>query len=197
MLELPVTAPADLRRALENIPAEFDRTVPLISESLRRIFSAELCLVAIDSDSTGQRPRLVWSAAKELFNMGLAEQSSADWIERGIHRAASLELQAKLSPVSFSRFSWPYPRTAADAPLVFPREFSLLIPINSELVVRFSTDAEFRGYAALMFPAFPDFSDDLVQQIITLPALLSELTHSIFRAAAPTAAKDARTDGDS
>lgn len=129
------------------------------------------------------------------------------WLDSGIHNRVVQELAFKSSPVSFSTFSWPFGRaeyssssnntddTATNGgergnndiddfdilDINFPRAFTMLVPFTSRLTVSTPLDKEFNGYLAIFFDEFPDITEDVLQLIVTLPDLISNLMSAYIR----------------
>ncbi len=105
------------------------------------------------------------------------------WIHHGIHAEALKVLEERLSPISYSSFSWPFPSSSGEenGSFSFPREYSLFIPFSSGLLVQTDSDTEFAGYIAVLFDEFPTLSEEQVQLIVVLSQLTSNLFEAFLR----------------
>ena len=114
------------------------------------------------------------------------KQFTRRWLESNIHYYVAKDLHSRLASISYSAFSWPYPRLAtsslsADVGFTIPREYTLLLPFCSDLIVRESSEPLFFGYTMLLFETFPSLADSVVQLIISLPELFSEIIAAYLR----------------
>lgn len=169
MFRLPHSLPHPLRSELERALCSSDPPAVLsaIVHPFLQCFQAEAIVASVQVNGA---PPIPLAVSEGSFDPGALTEA---WIKERIHPAIVQELRGKHYPLSYSRFSWPFPHCTA--PLLVPTEYTLIIPFSSEHVVRLTTTPLFHGYLALLLPSFPSFQDELVQLIITLPSLLSEL----------------------
>ena len=122
--------------------------------------------------------------SEDVF-FSLDEESLRSWKERGLHEECLEYFHQRQSPVSFSPLTWPFTRLEpkVGSGIRFPREYALAFPILSEIVIGGSQQSNFSGYVVLFFNSFPDFDSSIVEEITSLPKLLSEtfLAHRNLR----------------
>ncbi|MCB0343488.1 MAG: HAMP domain-containing histidine kinase [Bdellovibrionales bacterium] len=169
---LPRGLPSDLNGELAAAMDEssFDVTLHNVAEAVRKKLAARDCLYLC---SIKRSSDLTASTVAGSCSGGPDDLLSRIWVESGIADAVEQELTSRLSAVSHSSFSWPFPSAAANG-LSLPREYSLLIPFSTELIVTRKHEGSFFGYFALLYDSFPELADDSVSLIITLPLVLSE-----------------------
>lgn len=112
------------------------------------------------------------------------EQLLYAWLESGVHVQVLKELRAKLAPVSYSRFSWPFHNTlqaGTDAAFQFPREYTLFVPFSSDLIIHQEKEKDFSGYLSLMLDQFLAINDEILLTVTMLPGLLSEIFAALQR----------------
>ncbi len=188
MLILPKTLPKDILAAIQPLlgNVELEVVLPSITSAIGKLFgSAESVLVY--QGGADEIPVGAFARAGAEVDDDFANRFFTRWYSSGIHGRVRDDLSRKLSAVSYSAFSWPYPRISVEPSASveentgeigsydLPREYSLLLPISANLIVRDVDQPEFFGYLALFFNGFPQISEDVVQLIITLPPLLSEI----------------------
>lgn len=193
MTRLPKTLSKSLRLRLESA-----LEAGSLIECIRGLISEILVELGADDAVVYFKSRLT-SAEKDLnprdaesysFVVGnsrgnmaspLSGQFLESWHSSGIHDNISQDLQNSFHPVSYSAFSWPYPHIVSTSSeskrkkYILPPDYSLLVPISSEQVVSVSGDAEFNGYIVFLYSHSPPITDDLVQLVISLCPLLSEI----------------------
>lgn len=188
MYILPKTTNESLAKALQPVIGErnFTNVAPKICETVRELFGAEDALFVVSS--VAQPSDLSCFCRKqagdfEQFSAELLEQ----WRQSGIHAEIFNELSNRLSAISYSAFSWPFPRLnltedkLSNQQFNIPREYCVLLPISADLVLRAESEPEFHGYLGLFFDSFPKISEQLVELIVSLPPLLSEITAAYQR----------------
>lgn len=189
MFRLPNTAPSEIRSLLERELGvrALDQVLIHTQGTVQRLFNAQDSLLMFRSEDTPHASGLRLgnaATARSDLSPGTLEALPARWEEAGIHQYIAHDLRVQLSCISYSAFSWPYPNFSLNtngAPLVVPRDYTLLIPFSSELTVHHEEDSPFFGYLALMFDAFPQLPDSTVRLIVTLPELLSDVVAAHLR----------------
>ena len=191
MLRLPRNLPGELRRQLEPCLEEprLEEALPSVCRAIIYLFSAQDAICAYHQRQLlgeGEKSafiRHVFSAqGSGAPNTNLLETK---WLSSGIDEFLRKDLEARLAAVSYSAFSWPYPSLSdealSSAGLKVPREYSLVLPYCSELVIQGENEPRFSGYFVIFFNRFPKLHDMAVQLIITLPPLLSDIAASYSR----------------
>ncbi len=190
MLKLPKNLPRDIRAALQRCLSTslVSEMLALLTESSLELFGAADALLSFEQSVI---PGVEEKKTMVLRGKTLAQAPAATaqfverWQDSGIHQYLRKDLEARLSSISFSAFSWPYPQLKFDAEggnFSVPREYSLLLPFSSELIVSTRSEPAFFGYLALFFERFPDLPENTIQLIITLPEIMSEITAGYVRA---------------
>ncbi len=171
-VELPRNLPADLaaRLATAMDDSSFDATLQNVAFAVSDKLSARGCLYYCKLEgSSDLEPKTFAGTCAG----GAEDPLTSAWLDSGIADAVEQELSSRLSAVSHSSFSWPFPQ-ARTGDVSLPKEYSLLIPFSTELIVTRRHEGAFFGYFALFFDSFPELADDSVSLIITLPLVLSE-----------------------
>ncbi len=190
MLKLPRNIPSAIRTALQEPLSRSTllEAAPHLARALLELFSADDVLLFLPKDGQ-ENPsdiRLFWETNDQLHEVQQLAVLQHRWTESGLESYLQKDLHARLSAVSYSSFSWPYLQIRFDdaggGKLSVPREYTLLIPYSSELIVCEATDSAFFGYVVLLFSRFPSLSEAVVESIITLPHLLSEITGAYVNA---------------
>ncbi len=189
MIKLPRNVPIEIRSAFQTALEQSSWSMALehIAQAVRKLFGAGDILASFEQGNL-----LAADGSHQIFFRGdlttviegAEDKFPKQWCNTSIHRFLRRDLKARLSGLSYSAFSWPYPSfeitcgSTADK-LVIPREFTLFLPLSSELLVRAKGQTEFFGYLALFFDHFPNLSDAVVQLIMTLPELLSSIAQAL------------------
>ena len=191
MFRLPRTAPPEIRSLLERELGvrTLDQVLIHTQGTIQRLFNAQDSLLLFRSEDTPHASGLRLgnaASSREQVSAQCLEELPLRWEQAGIHHYIAADLRTQLSCISYSAFSWPYPSItlSSDSSAAqgrVPRDYTLLIPISSELTVHHEEDSPFFGYIALMFDAFPQLPDSTVQLIITLPELLSDVVAAHLR----------------
>ena len=184
MFQLPRSIPADVRALLEKQLEELplSQVIERIQGVVLRLFNAKDCLFVLhrpEADRLVTIEKLFQSTAPdrgEVFGDSFIPQ----WFESGIDAGVTRDLNSRLCCISYSAFSWPYGALPAEG-FALPRDYTLLLPVNSQLSVRQSGEPEFVGYFALFFESFPQLSDHVIQLITLLPTAISDLLFAYLR----------------
>lgn len=186
MLCLPKTLPTQLRLELE---ACF-RAEPLMGEAIRKSvlilaqrFQAQDAIIAVSFSGLAE-DQFVSATTRAKVAADYEEQLLYAWIESGVHIQVLKELQAKLAPVSYSRFSWLFHNTlnSEKVPeLRFPREYTLFVPFSSDLIIHQEKERKFSGYLSFMLDQFLEINDEILLLVTMLPGLLSEIFATLQR----------------
>ncbi len=192
MLRLPKNLPPSIQEQFERCVSDrsFRNVLLGLAEAVRSLFVAEEVVVGFLQEPISRREQtefFVSASLREGVPSTYCDELVAKWQESGIHQSVTPELRKRLAPVSYSAYSWPFPNTMygssveSETRYAFPREYTLLIPFTSELIVTANGDPEFFGYFAVMFDRFPRLVDDALQLIVILPGLLSEISAAYQR----------------
>lgn len=188
MLYLPKTLSPTVRGSFQKYLQSTDiaEVLPGLAQGCRVLFEAQQCFLVFDAASLS-RPVVCFSGLNEEYGPAFDADFWKSWCDAGVHERLTKDLVQRLSPISYSAFSWPYARIQVEMNAVsgqryaVPRDYSILLPISSDMIVRPQQDAAFFGYLAVFFSSFPQISDDIVQLIISLPELLSAVAASYLR----------------
>ncbi len=191
MYHLPRIVPADVRALLEehledvSLEGVIERLVPVV---LRLFNARDVFFVLRRTATDGEFPEIRRFASADAKRSAAAMESLLDkWCGAGFDEKIGRDFETRGSCISYSAFSWPYGSLKCeDSPFSFPRDFTLLLPISSQLSVRRDGDPSMHGYFALFFDGFPQLNDNLVQLITFIPATLSD----VFSAYQRTGASD-------
>jgi signal transduction histidine kinase len=186
MIVLPRVLPPDVRalfnKQLEDVP--LDSAIGPISGVVLRLFNAKELLFFLHRPTQPDQDQAVFRSvlsANPEFPKTVLEDFSQRWCEAKIDEAVCRVLNARLSAASYSAFSWPFAALADDHGLALPRDFTLFIPVSSELSVIHDSEPDFLGYFVLFFDSFPSFTENIIQLIVTLPSVLSDIILSYLR----------------
>jgi len=189
MFRLPKSVPAEIRLLLEKQLADlpFDEALEQLAPIVLRLFNAKDLLFFFHPEGEQKdSPLWKWASANPARSKIEAAAFAERWVAAGIDAAIEKDLLSRTSCVSYSAFSWPYPRIAsqdeAAESLRAPSDFTLLLPVTSQLCVCHERDNAFSGYYLLLFDSFPQLSDQIVQLITYLPQTLSDLILFYLRA---------------
>lgn len=192
MLKLPRNTPDSLRLPLEQIARQDspDRLLEAMSLWCLKAFHASEIVSYFaspctpDIEDTGN---FYVSSIRSSASPQFAEVFLSRWKASDIHLYIGRDVREHLAPISYSSFSWPYPRFESDDDssekelFRLPRGYTMVLPICSELMVTKDNDPTFFGYIALLYDDFPEQIDEIVQLIITLPELLSGISFARLR----------------
>jgi hypothetical protein len=187
MLRLPKSLPKNLASELKACASAsvLEECFEHIAECVLKGFRAKDVILAFVSEvSVGDEPSIALAkTSRDNMPSDYQFDFPTKWITSGIHQSVIKDLQNRFSPVSYSSFSWPYASTIGDESGVYscPKEYTLLIPFSSELIVTKTSEQAFSGYFAVLFDAFPKFDDEPLQLIVTLPSLMSEIVSVYMR----------------
>ncbi|MCB0323445.1 MAG: HAMP domain-containing histidine kinase [Bdellovibrionales bacterium] len=196
MFQLPQNLPQDLAAAFRGSTGaqSVDEALPSLATAIRNLLGAkEVFLVCEIESEDAETPREVvagFDAGGSPFTAPTLDAVFGQWIRSGLHRHLIEDLSSRLACVSYSAFSWPYtPLKVEDVygNTIFhtPREYTLLVPCSSRQAVTFRGDPAFQGYIALFFDAFPSLKDTLIELIIMLPGLLSQIAAQFLTRSVP------------
>lgn len=188
MLRLPKTISADIRVALQGAlsSSSLDQALQGLTDGSRGLFGASEAFCALHTEALPDVIRC-FSAERPGFSNDFAELLWSNWKSAGIHERLTRDLLLRLSSISYSAFSWPYARIQAERDLLLgekyaiPRDYSIVLPFCSELIVHDTDDPAYFGYVVLFFNSFPQISDETVQLLITLPGIISEISAAYLR----------------
>lgn len=188
MLALPKFTPEAIKSNLEKISRDcsIHEIIANISQAIRSALGAENCIYSVEQYSGS------FKICNNSFSISGIESvctNSVDdefllksWFENGIHKGVVTNFVEKLHPISHSFYTWPYSYVTNEKNLcVYPKEFTLLLPISSELIVSLKNESQFFGYCALLFNAFPELNDFRVGLITQLPDLISQIISAAYR----------------
>lgn len=144
---------------------------------LARVFNTRNVICAVET-SNGKK-----------FTEGSGDGSNAEeFVKAGIHKDVLKDISTKLSPVSYSSFSWPYAFVEKDeksnenqSQYLFPAEYGLIVPISSSLLITLDKEDKFIGYLAVFFDTFPKLTDDLVELFTGIGDVSSQIIAAILR----------------
>lgn len=188
MLQLPKTLGTTVLNAFQKHLESQSITEVLsgLTAGTRELFGAQDAFLLFESEANSQP---IYSFSTE--ELGLSEEFTKcffeKWQSSQVHQRLKNDLLLRLSPISYSAFSWPYARFEQDRdPLSgdicsIPRDYSILLPISSDTILYRTEEPAFFGYVAVFFESFPQISDEVVQLIITLPSLLSDISAAYLR----------------
>jgi len=200
MFFLPRTLSSDVRalleKDLEDLPLE--KITSKVTRSVLELFEAKDCFFFLyrfsDDGREAFSPQV---ATQDPTNLEALKELSARWKNSGIDDKILHDFRSKVNCVSYSAFAWPYGSLSTEAPagkgLAIPRDFTLLLPVNSQLSVSHQSDCGFLGYFALFFDSFPQLADRTIQLITTLPQILSDVILAYFRQSAGDEANELGT----
>ena len=196
MLELPKNLDENLRSAYQrHLDAEnINQALSGLTSGTLDLFDAQQAFFMFQSekhakplfefvDCSAKDPDLAQVDYSQDFDKRFLKQ----WTQSEIHQRVTKDLLLRLSAISYSAFSWPYARFSIEkdplsgGEISFPRDYSIFLPFSSSSVLRHTEEAEFFGYLAVFFSNFPQFSDEIVQLVIVLPELLSNIAASYLR----------------
>ena len=190
-MRFPITIPENIRQALSKRIGE-ERNVEAVFQNLAS--SALELFDAIDVVAVLDAGTVEPASAKSVYYFSSGdvpdEFSSAlvsFWSGSDLDARISRGLESRVAPVSYSAFSWPYPEISAfqysgsDYEASYPREYSVLLPVGSELILRTESEREFSGYLLLMFDSFPEIAENFVNLITFLPELFSSVLACCLR----------------
>ncbi len=169
MLRFPPTAPTSLVSELANLSqsAAIEDNFKRIMVATKTVFGAKEAVGCLQ----------LGSQQKELFSSS-SKALERTWSDSKTHRQVYLDLKEKLAPVSYSNHSWPYLSNEIESLSV---TYSIIFPFSSQLIVTRDGDTSFFGYGVVFFEEFPQLDDSLIQLIITLPELYSNIIATILR----------------
>ncbi len=188
MIRLPQTLPKLLRSALEEALSEQDLELALrqASSAISGLFSAPKAVCSLDYVGGSVSNKLSCTVGAEVhYTLEEQEKIAAAIRESGMHKLLLQELGQKLASVSYSAFSWPFPRVEMRSQeeqksLMLPQEYSLFLPFSSRQVVSRDEEYLFEGYLGLLFEEFPKLDELEIQLIVTLPELLSSVVSTLL-----------------
>lgn len=189
MFYLPRTLSADIRalleKDLEDLPLE--KVMEKVTHSVLQLFEAKDCIFFLYRFANGGREPFTCQVATLAGseNQNSLIELSEKWLASGIDDKIVHDFRSRVNCVSYSAFAWPYGSISvakADGKeLAVPRDFTLLLPVNSQLSVSHESDPGFLGYFALFFDSFPQLADRTIQLITTLPQTLSDVILGYLR----------------
>lgn len=182
------TVPAFARSALGPCLREgpLSEVLPELCSPLCQLFGAKETLLILHRGTLEEGEEKLITAA---FSSGPeSEQTEIArlpelWRRAGLDSRISADFAGRhsLSCLSFSSFSWPYPKLSDETLGCFPREYSILLPLSSELLTQHEGECGFSGYFAFFYDKFPQLSENLQQLISNFPLVLSEVIASYSR----------------
>lgn len=188
MIRLPASLPPDIRALFEQELGSAKHVSDILvrcAPVLLRLFNAREALTIWHAPRcrSASRAALPATADLDLPNSQL-QNLTEQWLDSPVDMRIRSHLAERPSCASFSAFSWPFGSLPlpelGGRKIAIPRDYTLLIPIDSRLSVHTDGDAPFSGYLALFFDSFPQLADLPIQLIVMLPALISDLlTHMI------------------
>ncbi len=189
MIRLPSSLPPDLRTLFEQelgSAAQISDVLLQCAPVLLRLFNARDALTIWHSPGCRSITRAALPATSDLDLPNNHLRAMTDqWLESSVDHRIRAYLASRLSCASFSAFSWPFGslrlNAAGGRSLSIPRDYTLLIPLDSHLSIHTEDDVSFVGYIALFFDTFPQLGDLPIQLIVVLPGLLSELLTHMLR----------------
>ena len=189
MLRLPRDIPQGFKIALESTAETFgvENALNNLGSSVLENFGAKDVLVIFRHDGTTTKPEYTWASSKRVaLPPNFSKAAPNAWMSSGIDEYATRDLSRRMSAVSYSVFSWPYPhfdggQCTHSAFFKFPRDYTLLVPFSSEMLVTLDSEPRFFGYFAVMFDGFPEFVDGLVQLVISLPMISASVVAAALR----------------
>lgn len=192
MIQLPKNLPALLAGSLQDaVKAEtLSGLLAAVGELLLKMFSASEVIAILEverhKESSAGRP-LSFAMSAGGTSEDFSGKLIFNWLQRGIHKRVAKDLSDRMSPLSYSSMSWPYPRfdgtAVAGQPAQYsiPRQYTMFVPFGNSYIASLSREKDFFGYYALMFEDFPAYQDDVVALVVTLPQLLSEVVSVVIR----------------
>ena len=185
MIQLPKFIPPFLVPLIDDLN-NFKGADEFMCEFVKRTGRFVKAEYAITAYSTGSDPDIVSAGLDKNGDPYEIPEVIDLWLNSGLHEQVMHDLASRNSSVSYSSYSWPYVSSdkitlSSGKEFNFPSAYQLLIPFASAHIYRLDIDTEFYGYSAYFFPDFVEFSDQVIQTLITLPEVTSQVMHNYFR----------------
>ncbi|MCC6931820.1 MAG: hypothetical protein IT292_01000 [Deltaproteobacteria bacterium] len=185
MIRLPKFLPPFLIPLLDGIN-EFRSLEEFLTEFVKRVSHYVKGEYAITGYSTGGDPIIVSVGHDKRGEYFQINEILNIWVQSGLHDQVLHDLRNRNSSVSYSSYSWPYQssdkvKLLSGKEFNFPCQYQLLIPFASAHLYRLENDLDFYGYSAYFFSDFAEFSDQVIQALISLPEVLSDIVQCYIR----------------